>query len=250
MAFWDILSGKAASNASNAAAADTYGKQKAATESLRGAGDEYLAGMTGLADRFTPYASAGSSALDRLLAGLGLGGDTQAFTDAYRGLPGYQSGLDTGSKAVTSRLNAGPGIQSGAAMKALYRYGSDYEDQRSGDYLSRLMGVAGMGQQATGQQVATIGQGYQGQLSADQTAYSGDMQSAGTIGQGQVAGAQAQQSAFQNLMNTGAWLAGTGFGGASSFASKLNPLTWNSTGSANPYAAGSPNRVKIAGIDF
>ncbi len=55
---------------------------------------------------------------------------------------------------VTTGANAGNMLQSGKTLKELQRFGSDYEDQRSGSYLDRLFGLSGMGQQATGQQVA------------------------------------------------------------------------------------------------
>lgn len=225
MGIWDELTGRGAAAASNAAAADTYEKQQQASKGLKKYGDQYAAEYRGLADMFAPYASAGGSALSQLMAGLGLGGDQAAFTSAYRGLPGYQSGLETGQNAAIAGANAGGRLNSGATMKALQRYGSDYEDQRVGSYLDRLSGVAGMGQQATGQQVSTIGQGLQGQLGTRQSAFQGDMQSAGTIGQGQVAGAQAQQQGLTNLMGTAAYLGGQflGGGGGSSFTNLFKP---------------------------
>jgi hypothetical protein len=208
MGFFDDLTGKSAEGAAKKAAADTYYKQQNAATSLRGAGNDYLSGLTELSGRYDPYINRGNAAFDRLMAGLGLGGNQEDFTAAYRGLPGYQSGMDAGSKAVTSRLNAGPGMQSGAAMKALQRYGSDYEDQRVGDYLTRLMGLGTQGLGATQAQVGTAAQGYQGQLGARTGAAQMDYGSAGTIGQGDIAGANARAAGSQNLMNTGVNIAG------------------------------------------
>jgi hypothetical protein len=74
------------------------------------------------------------------------------------------------------------------------------------------MGLSGMGQTATGQQIGTVGTGLQGQLGTRQTAYGGQMQSAGTVGQGQIAGANAQAQGTQNILNTGANLLGKAFG--------------------------------------
>lgn len=215
MSIIDDLLGTTSSNASNSAAADTYGKQKAATTGLRTAGGNYATGMGELGAKFQPYEAAGGDALTRLMGGLGLGGSTGGadFTAAYHALPGYQSSLDTGTKATASALNAGNVDQSGKALKTLYRYGSDYENGRAGDYLSRLTGVVGMGQQATGQDAQFTGQGLTGQLGAETTAYGGDMTAAGTIGQGQVAGAQAKQNALTSLMQTGAYLGGAALGG-------------------------------------
>jgi hypothetical protein len=214
MGIFDSLLGKTASNASNSAAWDTYAKQQKATEGLLEYGNEYADKYKTLAGAYDPYVSAGSGALGRLLQGLGLpGGDGSDFTAAYRSLPGYQSGLETGQNAALTAANAGGMLNSGKALKSLYRYGSDYEDQRSGDYLSRLMGLQGQGLSATQAQVGTEGQGLQGQIATRQSAYGGQMQSAPTIGQGMVAGAQAEQNALSNLMGTAAYLGGAALGG-------------------------------------
>ena len=215
MGIFDDLLGKSSSDASNAAAADTYKKMKRAGQDLTNFGDGYARDFSKLSEMFAPYGQAGQAALQQLMSGLGLNGSggSEAFTSAYRALPGYQSGLQTGTDAVTSGLNATGMLQSGRAMKELQRYGSDYEDQRVGSYLDRLTGLTGMGQQATGQQVATAGEGLQGQLNARQSAYGGALQAAPVIGQGQVAGAQAKQGALTNLMSTAAYLGGSAMGG-------------------------------------
>ncbi len=213
MSILDDLLGNTSANASNSAAADTFGKQTAATGRIRAAGSDYASGMGELSKKFDPYVSAGSDALKRLLAGLGLGGGGEDFTAAVHALPGFQSGLDTGTKATAAALNAGNVGQSGKALKSLYRFGSDYESGRTGDYLARLLGLTGVGQSATGQQVSTAGEGLCGELGAETSAYGGDMTAAGTIGQGQVAGANAKQSAIGNLLNTAAYLGGSALGG-------------------------------------
>ena len=210
MGFLDSLLGNDAADASKAAAADTYAKQQEAIAGLRNYGDQFAGQYRDLATRFQPYAQAGGSALERLMAGLGLGGpdSQQQFTAAYRGLPGYEAGLDTGSRAITGNAAARGMLNSGGTLKALQRYGSDYEDKRSGDYLSRLMGLVGTGQSATQQGVATEGTGLQGQLGTRQTAYGGGMNSAGTIGQGDIAAANAQAAGAQNVLNAGLKVAG------------------------------------------
>lgn len=213
MGFFDTLFGNDAADAANAAAADQYAKQQAATTALRSAGSQYGADVSGLASNYDPYRQAGGSALSQLLAGLGLGGDQQAFTNAYRGLPGYQAGLDAGSQAIMRARNAAGTGASGATLKALQRFGSDYEDQRVGDYLNRLTGLTGMGYNATGAATGVQQQGYGGQLQANLAAGQGDLSSAGTIGQGMVAGEQAKQSALQNLLGAGAYLGGSFLGG-------------------------------------
>jgi len=244
MGIFDTLLGKDAEEAARNAAADTYGKQTQAAGSIRQGGQDYQGNMLDLSRLFQPYSQAGNSALERLLAGLGLGGDTAGFTNAYRSLPGYQAGMDTGSKAVTARLNAGPGMQSGAAMKALQRFGSDYEDQRSGDYLSRLFGLVGTGQNATGQQVATAGQGYGGALNANTRANELLYGGAGTIGQGDVAGANARAQGLGNTINLGLQAGGMalgalgGMGGmGGGFGSSFGGGMANGFGQANPWSS-------------
>jgi hypothetical protein len=215
MGFLDDLLGNTSADAAKAAAADTYKKQQSATKGITEFGDTQPGAFNQLSQAYQPYTQAGGSALQQLLAGLGLGGEgsQEGFTRAYQGLPGYQSGLDTGLTGASRALNAGNMGQSGKALKSLYRFGSDYENQRSGDYLNRLTGLAGMGQQATGAQVGTQAQGLQNQLATRQSAYGGNMQSAGTIGQGDIAAAQAQQQGATNIMGTVANLAGMAMGG-------------------------------------
>lgn len=215
MGFFQDITGQTAAEAAQAAAADQYRKEQQAIAEQRAAGAQAQSDYASAARGYDPYVSAGGDALAMLRAGLGLGGPggQEAFTSAYRGLPGYQAGLDTGTQAVMRGLNARGNLNSGAGIKGLYRFGSDYEDQRSGDYLSRLMGLGGQGFQATGQQVGTIGQGIGANLGARTSAFGGAMNSAGTIGQGQIAGAQARQGALTNLLGTGAYVAGQALGG-------------------------------------
>lgn len=213
MGFLDDLLGNTASDAANAAANDTYAKQRAAIGNLTSYGDQYANQFRDLAQGYQPYTSAGTSALTQLLAGLGLGPGAENFAAAYRATPGYQAGLDTGLKSlgVSSAARTG-GTNQGSLLKAAMKFGSNYEDQRAGDYLSRLMGVSTQGLGATQASNATVGQGLQGQLGTRTAAFGGDMASAGTIGQGQIAGANAQAAGAQNIFNTGANLFGKALG--------------------------------------
>ena len=211
---WDTLMGNSAAEASNRAAQDTYMKQQAAAQQLRGAGDQYQQEYSQLGKAYDPYVQSGNSALGRLLQGLGLpGGDGSDFAAAYRNLPGYQSGLETGTNAALRNVNASGMSNSGRALKALQRYGSDYEDQRSGDYLNRLTGLQGQGLQATGAQTGVMGQALTGRLNAYTGAGTQDYNSAGTIGEGQVAGEQAKSTALGNIMNLAGSLGGSFLGG-------------------------------------
>lgn len=234
MGFLDDLLGNTASDASNAAAADTYRKQQAAVQGLNTYADTVPGQFNQIAKGYDPYVGAGNSALQQLMAGLGLGGagGQEAFTSAYQNLPGYTAGREQGLEGASRALNAGNMGQSGRALKSLYRFGSDYEDQRSGDYLNRLSGVAGSGQQAVGSQAGLQGQGVQTQAGLRQSAFGGDMNSAGTVGQGMVAGANAKQGALTNLLSTGAYLGGAALGGGAGGAAggALGKLFGGSTG--------------------
>lgn len=216
MSFWSSLTGQDASDAAAAAAQDQYAKQVAAADDIKKAGNQYRQSYDTLSHAYDPYTQAGGSALAQLLGGLGLGGpgSQQAFTDAYRALPGYQNGLDAGSDAVARGLNTTGMLNSGRAMKELTRFGSNYEDQRASDYLSRLMGLGTQGLGATQAQVNTQGQGLNGQLATRQSAYTGMNAAAPTIGQGMVAGANAMQQGSTNLLGAGLQLGGMALGAA------------------------------------
>lgn len=70
----------------------------------------------------------------------------------WRATPGYQFGLDEGNKQVQSSAAARGGLNSGATLKALQRYGTDYADQQGyTPYMNRLSGLFGGAQQAAGQ---------------------------------------------------------------------------------------------------
>ena len=212
---WNDVTGKTAADASNAAAADTYKKQTAAVGDL----NNYAAGVPGqynaLGAGYDPYKQAGGSSLQMLMSGLGLNGagGSQAFTDAYRSLPGYQAAMETGMRSGERALNAANMGQSGRAALELQRRGMGIEDQASGNYLAQLMGLSNKGYDATGAQASLGAQGLGAQERLRGSAFTGQMGAAGTIGQGQVAGAQAQQQGVGNLLNAGTNLAGGFLGG-------------------------------------
>lgn len=212
MGILDDLLGRTSADASRKAAADTYAKQTAATGELKGFGDQYAQSFAGLGKGYQPFVDTGytaNSAVQNLLAD----------PSSVRSLPGYQTGLQEGTRALDHSAVSRGNLFSGKAGKDLEKFGINYFDKSYGDQLSRLLGVSGQGQQALGQQNAAIGQGLQGQLATRQSAYGGDMNAAGTIGQGDVAAANAQSKGIQNLLGTAAYLGGAalGGGGLSSF---------------------------------
>lgn len=246
--FWDMLTGSAASEASNAAAQDTYGKQYQAIQDLLNYGNTYADKFEGLAQSFAPYAQTGTTAnnmVQRLLQD----------PSSVRSLPGYQFALDEGTRALENSASARSGVQSGATMKALQTYGQNYGDTKYADWLSRLMGLSQQGLGATGSMVNTTGQGLQGQLGTRTTGFGGQMQSAGTIGQGMVAGADAEAKGTQNLLNFGGNLLGKfiganplsalGGGGTSSFGGGNYGLNQLGIG---PKASGPGSGFLIGGV--
>jgi hypothetical protein len=232
MGFFQDITGKTAAKASREAAQDTYRKQMDAVGNLTSYGDTLPGAYADLAQRYEPYAQAGGSAMARLLTGLGLpGGDGADFSAAYRALPGYGAGLQTGQDAVMGTAASRGMLNSGRTMKDLQRFGSDYEDRRSGDYMSRLMGLTGMGQTATGQQVATEGAGLQGQLQTRMGGYQGQYGAAGTIGQGNIAAANAMAAGSNNMMKMGMDIGGKILGAATG-------MPMGGGGGGNPFASG------------
>jgi hypothetical protein len=214
MGFFDTLLGNSAAETANAAAGQTYKLQQDAIGGITKYGNKNRAAYQDLSTKYDPYVSGGGQGLSMLLNGLGLNGQegSQAFTDAYQSLPGYREGLQTGTNAAMNTANSNNMLNSGRTLKELARFGSDYENMRSGDYLNRLTGLSGMGQTATGQQVATVGQGLQNQLATRQSAFQGGMMAAPTLGQGMVAGANAEQQGITNLLGLGAYGLGSYFG--------------------------------------
>jgi hypothetical protein len=70
----------------------------------------------------------------------------------FRANPGYQFGLDEGRNQVEASAAARGGLNSGATLKALTRFGRDYADQQGfAPHMNRLASLAGIGQTATAQ---------------------------------------------------------------------------------------------------
>lgn len=95
-----------------------------------------------------PWRSAGKEGLNRL---------TAFMTDpaAFRGSPGYQFRMDQGVKAIDRGAAARGMLGSGARGQALMRYGQDYASSEYGQEFNRLAALAGIGQTATSQGIAS-----------------------------------------------------------------------------------------------
>lgn len=150
-----------------------------------------------------PWREAGSNALANLVKLSGQYGQAPTSADVM-GQPGYQFGLNQGLDALEGRAAAGGGLYSGAAGKALTRYGNDYAttkyadafNQRrlsEGDIWNRYAGLAGIGQAATNQ------------LGAQGQAYANNVGSIGmSNANAQGAASIAQGNAWGNALNQGA----------------------------------------------
>lgn len=161
-----------------------------------------------------PYRETGYKALDRLSVLLGLtpgsgsGSLTQPFTGAnLTSDPGYQFGLKQGQETLQNSLAARGGLYSGAAGKALTRYGQDYAGTKFNEAFNRdlqtkqltgnqLAGVSGTGQTSVGQ-INALGANTANQIGANAIG-SGDAQAAAQLARGSAYG-----NAFNQVAGTG-----------------------------------------------
>jgi hypothetical protein len=167
---------------------------------------------------YAPWHEAGGGAISRISQLLGLGeseGDdfgalNQKFTIAdFMDDPvtklGYQSGLDLGTEAIDRMAGARGSRNSGATLKALTRFGTDYTGRKAGESygrfygdqdrtFNRLSGVSGSGQTAT-QNLGQIGSQTSSNIGNLLTAQ-GNARGAASIAQGQAYG-----GALQNIGN-------------------------------------------------
>jgi hypothetical protein len=104
-----------------------------------------------------PWRTIGAQALGQYADMLGVprtaGAEVAAAPDrsAFFESPGYQFRLGEGIRAVERSAAARGSLQSGAAMKAVQRYGEGLAGQEYGNYMAQLGGLAGAGQQAVTQ---------------------------------------------------------------------------------------------------
>lgn len=96
-----------------------------------------------------------------------LPGGSMSQADAFakfRSNPGYQFGLNEGRGQIEASAAARGGLNSGATLKALQRYGNDYADQQGyTPYMNRLAGLFG-GAQTAANNMGQAGQNYGGQM--------------------------------------------------------------------------------------
>lgn len=145
-----------------------------------------------------PWLAAGKTALSQYMGELGMG--APGFQSSFSATPGYQFQVQEAEKGAMNHL-AGLGMKnSGAALQALTKLRSGLANQEYGNYLARLSGTAGVGQNAM-QNTNALAQNSalsQGQL----------MQDAGAArASGYVGAANAWTGAASNFSNNmGNWL--------------------------------------------
>lgn len=144
-----------------------------------------------------PWLAAGKQALGQYMGELGMGG--AGFTSQFAKTPGYDFQVQEAEKGAMNHL-AGLGMKnSGAALQALTKLRSGLANQEYGNYLSRLSGTAGVGQNAM-QNTNALAQNSalsQGQMMQD----AGASRASGYVGS-----ANAWTGALNNVGNTlGNW---------------------------------------------
>lgn len=100
---------------------------------------------------FAPYLGAGTKSLGGLTDLLGLNGNDKAAAaiQALKASPIYQSLYDNGKEAILQNASATGGIRGGNTERGLAGFGADTLASVVTDQLSRLGGLAGMGEGAT-----------------------------------------------------------------------------------------------------
>lgn len=149
-----------------------------------------------------PWMQAGQKALSQYQGELGMGGP--GFVSQFQTSPGYQFQVDEAEKGAINHLGALGMKNSGAALKALTKLRSGLANQEYGNYLARISGLAGVGQNQvnTTNALAQNSALNQGQL----------MQDAGAArASGYVGAANAWTGAASNFANNmGNWLGSYG----------------------------------------
>jgi hypothetical protein len=102
-----------------------------------------------------------------------------------RNAPGYQFGLQEGQGRIEASAAARGGLNSGATLRALQRYGTDYADQQGfTPYMNRLASLWG-GAQTAASQMGNAGQSYGGQM-AQNIGNAANARAQSTYAQGQI----------------------------------------------------------------
>lgn len=88
------------------------------------------------------YTTQGGDAISALL-----GGDASGF-NKYKDATGFDWQAEQGSRGITGNAAASGLLRSGATSKSLVNYGENLQNQFADNYLTKLLGLAGLGTQA------------------------------------------------------------------------------------------------------
>lgn len=149
-----------------------------------------------------PWRETGAQALGQYAGLLGVGDeapDTAAMQTALEQYPGYQFALSQGAEAVSKFAGSQGLLQSGQNLKSLTEYGQGIGASNFENYMNRLQGLAGTGQQAVVQTGQFGAQAVQQQGLAGERA--GAARATGYIQQADILG-----GALEGLANIGGYL--------------------------------------------
>lgn len=93
-----------------------------------------------------PWLEAGKTALGTYMSELGIGDGAKGPSNAFQATPGYEFRVSEGRKGVLNSLSAMGMKNSGSALKALERFSQDIASEEYDNWLNRIAGVAGQGQ--------------------------------------------------------------------------------------------------------
>lgn len=174
-----------AANTNNALQREIYGQNKAA---------------------LSPFMSAGGPATQAIQALLGLGGDKAATETAFnnwRGATGYQDQFAEGQRSVTGALGNRGLLDSGAALKALTKYGHAQSSQSLGQYMGLLANQQQVGLGAASA-LAGVGQNFANSVSINNN------QAANAVGNAALSNANSINSILQSGLSAYGYSQGMG----------------------------------------
>lgn len=180
-----------------------------------------------------PTLERGQAAGAQINALLGLGGNAGAANDAlaaYKSSTGYQTRLNEGYDAINSGYAARGALESGAAQKALLKYGQAQASNEFSNYLGQLSNQQGAGLNALGS-VTGSGIAYVNQATA------ANQGAAGAAANAALYGAQAQGNALSGVANAlGTYLGQSSYRAPNALAAypSMTP-PYNPTLSRNPF---------------
>jgi len=157
----------------------------------------------------SPYMEAGKPATSAIQSLLGLSGDPTAQQGAFnqwRNATGYQDQFAEGQRAVTGSLGRAGLLDSGAAQKALTKYGQSQANQSFGSYYNMLAGQQQVGL-AGASALAGVGQNYANSVSNNNN-YASEVQSNSAL---------ANAGILNNFLSQGLTAYGFGKGMGSSY---------------------------------